>query len=327
MSLCRTCNKTLIFIKLFVNLSPRLLCVKVTCTGKHSSIVSAFTDRITRGCRGENTHRWFPFYTNEWSLPELSILGRHCDAFPVSITLCVGHLVYSQYHLEQRLSSIMPLIFLPLSQWFSTFLMWRPFNTVPCVVVNPQPQNYFHCYFITLILPLLWIVNILGDRGLSKGSQATGWEALLYTNPFPYLPTLFMSSKGLSDCETFRLHQVLFVASECLQAVSFMFFMTLEFDKWLNNPSEPFWKKAKIAMILSPSYLFFFRFLRSGLLKLNCMFLKVHCKYAIPSLSNSLLWKNTAAGSVCSLDASTAVEPGRGPASRFSWNQLLYWEE
>lgn len=30
-----------------------------------------------------------------------------------------------------------------LHQWFSTFLMPRPFNTVPHVVVDSQPANYF----------------------------------------------------------------------------------------------------------------------------------------------------------------------------------------
>ena len=40
-------------------------------------------------------------------------------------------------------------------QWVSTFLILQPFDTVPSVVVtphpNPQPYNYFVCYFITVI--------------------------------------------------------------------------------------------------------------------------------------------------------------------------------
>jgi hypothetical protein len=47
-----------------------------------------------------------------------------------------------------------------LTHWFSTFLMPRPFNTVPHVVVNPPPTPpphtiTFRCYFITVSLLLL----------------------------------------------------------------------------------------------------------------------------------------------------------------------------
>ena len=42
----------------------------------------------------------------------------------------------------------------PLGQWFSTFLVLRPYNTVTHVVVTSQPQNYFCYYFVTVILPL-----------------------------------------------------------------------------------------------------------------------------------------------------------------------------
>jgi hypothetical protein len=45
----------------------------------------------------------------------------------------------------------------PLKQWLSAFLMLWSFNTVPRVVVT-QPQNYFCCYFVTVILLLLWII-------------------------------------------------------------------------------------------------------------------------------------------------------------------------
>ena len=44
-----------------------------------------------------------------------------------------------------------------LQQWFSTFLMLRPFNTVHVVVTSPPPK-LFYCYFITVILLLLWII-------------------------------------------------------------------------------------------------------------------------------------------------------------------------
>jgi hypothetical protein len=37
-----------------------------------------------------------------------------------------------------------------------TFLTLRHFNTVPHVVVIPQLLNYFHCYFLTVIMLLLW---------------------------------------------------------------------------------------------------------------------------------------------------------------------------
>jgi hypothetical protein len=40
-------------------------------------------------------------------------------------------------------------------QWFSTFLMWRPFNTVPYIVVTPK-HNFFllichNCNFATVM--------------------------------------------------------------------------------------------------------------------------------------------------------------------------------
>lgn len=46
---------------------------------------------------------------------------------------------------------------------FSAFLMLQLVNTVPHVLVTPQPY---------VILLLLWIVNIFeGNRGWSKGSR------------------------------------------------------------------------------------------------------------------------------------------------------------
>ena len=44
-------------------------------------------------------------------------------------------------------------------QWFSTFLMLRTFNAVSHVVVTPpQPYNWAHCYFITVVLLVLWTI-------------------------------------------------------------------------------------------------------------------------------------------------------------------------
>lgn len=41
-------------------------------------------------------------------------------------------------------------------QWFSTSLMLGLLiQLVPCVLVTPEPQNYFCCYFKTVILLLL----------------------------------------------------------------------------------------------------------------------------------------------------------------------------
>jgi hypothetical protein len=45
-----------------------------------------------------------------------------------------------------------------LDQWFTTFLMLQPLNTVSLVVVNPPTIKLFHCYFITVILLLLGII-------------------------------------------------------------------------------------------------------------------------------------------------------------------------
>ena len=42
-----------------------------------------------------------------------------------------------------------------LDQWFSIFLMLRPFNTVPHVMVTLNHKIYFYCCFITVILLLL----------------------------------------------------------------------------------------------------------------------------------------------------------------------------
>lgn len=42
-----------------------------------------------------------------------------------------------------------------LEQWFSTFLMLRSLNTVPLIVVTPQPYDYLCRYFVTVILLLL----------------------------------------------------------------------------------------------------------------------------------------------------------------------------
>lgn len=46
---------------------------------------------------------------------------------------------------------------IPPDQWFSTFVMLWPINTVPHAVVTPT-KIYFCCYFITAILLLLWII-------------------------------------------------------------------------------------------------------------------------------------------------------------------------
>lgn len=44
-----------------------------------------------------------------------------------------------------------------LNRWFSTFLMLRPFNRVPHVVI-PSHKVFFYRYFVTVVL-LLWICN------------------------------------------------------------------------------------------------------------------------------------------------------------------------
>ena len=44
-----------------------------------------------------------------------------------------------------------------INQLFSIFLMLWSFKTVPPDVLNFQLLNYFHCYFITIFLLLLWI--------------------------------------------------------------------------------------------------------------------------------------------------------------------------
>jgi hypothetical protein len=43
-----------------------------------------------------------------------------------------------------------------IEQCLSSFLMLQPFDTVPHVV-NPNHKKYFHCYFITVVLVLLYI--------------------------------------------------------------------------------------------------------------------------------------------------------------------------
>ena len=45
-----------------------------------------------------------------------------------------------------------------INQLFSIFLTLWPFKTVPPYVFSLQLLNYFHCYFITVILLLLWII-------------------------------------------------------------------------------------------------------------------------------------------------------------------------
>jgi hypothetical protein len=58
--------------------------------------------------------------------------------------------------------------------WFSTFLMLWPFTTVPRAVVTP---NYLHCYFITVVLLLLWIVVQVSDvRPLREGGEPLCWR-------------------------------------------------------------------------------------------------------------------------------------------------------
>jgi hypothetical protein len=47
-------------------------------------------------------------------------------------------------------------------QWFSTFLVLRPFNTVPHAVVTPAIK-LFRCYFITVILLPLWVTMWISD--------------------------------------------------------------------------------------------------------------------------------------------------------------------
>lgn len=74
----------------------------------------------------------------------------------------------------------------PLEQRFSTFLMLRPFNSAPRVVVTPTTPTIklFYFYPITVILLLLWtIMTVFFDdlrqplwKGCLKpqGSQLTG---------------------------------------------------------------------------------------------------------------------------------------------------------
>jgi hypothetical protein len=93
----------------------------------------------------------------------------------------------------------------PLKQWVSTFLILQPFNAVPHVV-TPN-HNIFHCYFITIILLLLWIVMqiFLFSNGLRwalwKGcstprrSWPTGWEPLLYYSIFSLFTFPMLSQK------------------------------------------------------------------------------------------------------------------------------------
>lgn len=66
---------------------------------------------------------------------------------------------------------------------FPIFLTLRPFNTDPRVMVPntgpwwpPQPQNYFHCHFITLNFATVMNcnVNTFGDRSFPKELWATG---------------------------------------------------------------------------------------------------------------------------------------------------------
>lgn len=51
-------------------------------------------------------------------------------------------------------------------QWFATFLVLQLFSTV---VLTPQPRNYFHCYFITILLLLLIIMYVSDVRSPWKG--------------------------------------------------------------------------------------------------------------------------------------------------------------
>jgi hypothetical protein len=74
-----------------------------------------------------------------------------CFPSPISafiLTLRLPKPVFFSYHWIQ----------IPPAQWFSTFLMLWSFNTVLHVVTSTK--NLFHCYFMTVILLLLGIVNI-----------------------------------------------------------------------------------------------------------------------------------------------------------------------
>ena len=55
-----------------------------------------------------------------------------------------------------------------LDQWFSTFLMLRPFNTVPHLVVTPN-------YKVILLLPHnCHLAAVTNHNATSKGSRPVG---------------------------------------------------------------------------------------------------------------------------------------------------------
>lgn len=60
-----------------------------------------------------------------------------------------------EYHISASLEALQNQS-TALDQWLSTFLVLWPFNAVPLFVVTAN-HNIFCCYFITVILLLVWI--------------------------------------------------------------------------------------------------------------------------------------------------------------------------
>ena len=70
-------------------------------------------------------------------------------------------------------------IFFLLRQWFSTFLMLRPFSKV--LLLWWRQPNYFHWYLIIpVLLAMNQTVNNFGDIILPKGFWPTDWEPLFW---------------------------------------------------------------------------------------------------------------------------------------------------
>jgi hypothetical protein len=68
-----------------------------------------------------------------------------------------------------------------LEDGFSTFLMQRPFETVPHVMVTSNPQIFlllFHYIHYNLATLMDSNVNIFEDRTLPRWSLSTAWEPL-----------------------------------------------------------------------------------------------------------------------------------------------------
>lgn len=91
--------------------------------------------------------------------------------WPARVTWAAGHGVRKEkicfhYCKNSRLSSLPVVGILHITslwvRWFSNFRMLWHVNIVPRVVVTPIIKS-LHCYFITVILLLSWIVMQISD--------------------------------------------------------------------------------------------------------------------------------------------------------------------